>query len=107
MEEHFHLECEEAIIWLEDPMKYPYLRVTEFHSLFRKNPPPKNSYYFDRIVGYVTFHTKPEEDCRRYTARRIFGLYKRDLDWFNSGNPGSPCEAIRPETIKVGVWGEK
>jgi hypothetical protein len=92
------LQNEEAIVWRDDPDKYPYLREMRIHALFRKKT-PKYGQPIDRIIAFSTL---------KDSAKRRGGLFDRRAWFFRKDDPypnrwNYPSDGVLPASIKAGV----
>lgn len=96
-------ENEIEIVWLDDPLKYTYLRettiVTGSPRRFSKNHPGLN---VDKLIGYAVH--APGKD---YYRRRFWYRSAWDSDCDPAGHYAAthtcPSEAVLPRSVKVGV----
>lgn len=93
------------IIWLEDPLKYSYLRETVYITTAPKKIAIKTPIWENqaKIIGYEIF-IKENEAAQNTYERRVWWLKKsdRDLDPEGVYKNNHPYEAVLPESIRVG-----
>jgi Family of unknown function (DUF6009) len=91
---------EEAIVWLDDPAKYPYLREVRTHAFFRKRR--INAPNLGHLIGYSTVKKAVPSNCGMFDRRAWFF---RDTDPYPIGR-GYPCEAVKPSSVQLGQASE-
>ena len=98
------------IVWLEDPLKFTYLRESIYHTLDPRRMRLKIPLFGEqaKIVGYEVCTDKSEgvKALGRYTAysRRVWWLkvHDRDIDPNGVYAYHWPCEAVVPVLIAPG-----
>lgn len=92
-------ENESRIVWLEDPMKFTYLRESCYCTT--KPAAMRIKGRNDRLIGY-TIH---KADGSRVYCRRFWHLEKHDRDLDPSGVYADNCpfEAVLPSSVRLGV----
>jgi hypothetical protein len=94
------------IVWLEDPLKYSYLRERVYITTLPKKIALKTPIWQNqaKIVGYEIVNRKHEPAPDVY-HRRVWWLktHDRDLDPDGVYKSNHPLEAVLPDSIAVGV----
>ncbi|MGZ3713838.1 MAG: DUF6009 family protein [Ktedonobacterales bacterium] len=98
----FDIADEEAVVWLEDSAKYPYLRETPSLLRGRRTSPGRGTYGI-HIVAYATLKplARGAANGSKFFHRRIW-YYKDTSDFY----PGGPIEAVVPTTIMAGEYAD-
>jgi len=104
------LEAEREIVWLEDPLRYPYLREGSYGTLKPSQFPSRN---WNRghenelkIVGYAVH--RPAGKRFHFYKRRFWFLKRYDRGSWGAPHPNYasgkvfPAEAVIPSSILVG-----
>jgi hypothetical protein len=105
------LDLETEIVWLEDPLRYPYLRETASLTTRPKQFPTKwgRDQGF-RVIGYAV-QRRPDDAYGIHTYIRRFWFlksYDQGADWGDDDpaevyKTGGPAEAVEPRSIRVGI----
>lgn len=94
------------IVWLEDPLKYAYLRERVYMTTSPRKIALKTPIWNDqaKIIGYEIINRKHEPAQDVYN-RRVWWLktYDRDLDPEGVYKHMHPNEAVLPDSIAVGA----
>lgn len=101
MEKESLIKGEVNIVWLEDPMKYTYLREGAYATSRKSGKIRRPDDKDERIIGYAE-HRKGERGALYY--RRVWRIRKYDRDLKPDGPYaiGHPVEAVVPASIRVG-----
>lgn len=92
------LDNEEAIVWLEDPTSYRYVREWIIRTTYRQRRPFRKDCP-GRMLGYATLKKSCPPAGRARFQRRCWFLYSHDP---YPGEYGHPAEAVDPLSIRVG-----
>ena len=100
------MKNEISIMWLDNPLKYSYLREAGFYSRFHEKFPSKGVKKADKNFRVLVGYTVHDPNGSRPFWRRFW--YVRDYDLDHSVYPQGigPSEAVEPRSIKVGVPSE-
>lgn len=94
------------IVWLEDPLKYSYLRETVYISTSPQKIRLKTPIWEGqaKIIGYEIID-REHEAARDTYERRVWWLKKHDRDLDPEGvyQYNHPYEAVLPDSVGVGV----
>lgn len=87
---------EDEIVWLDDPLKYPYLREITVWTSTRARRPGR-LHLPGKVVGYATLERsfKPLPWAHNRFERRVW--------WFMKTDPygrGAPIEGVDPSTVR-------
>jgi len=95
------VEQEQALVWHDDPLRYPYLRQTAKLTPSRTRPIGRGDSWSrgGRVVGYATLVPRAPSQ-NNYWARRVFWCKQADRD----GSRIPPArEAVHPGAIEPGI----
>jgi len=101
MLDNIDLSDEAAIVWLEPPDRFPYVRESIDLCAFRERRPRRRD--VGRLIGYATL--KPEARSQAgYFHRRVFWVKDYDRSEQPDGvyRTGAPAEAVSPGTVGPG-----
>lgn len=98
---------ESSIEWIQDPARYPFVRVLTVLTKTRYQRP--HLYNGGKVIGFSVVGDLAPANNGKY-LRRAFFLYPGDiraLELFATvdSNIALPVDAVRPLTIQPGRWG--
>ena len=101
---------EDAIVWVEDPERFDYVREWRIPTAQRRNPITAKRLGLDgRVVGYTTLRRDaPNAGQNGLFYRRIFWVkpYDRSENPDDVYKTGTPAEGVDPRTLAPGVEGQ-
>lgn len=103
------LTGEDAIVWLEPPENFPYVRETVVMDAGTRRRPISWKNMPGRLVGYSVLRPDAESWTPGYFTRRAFWVkeYDRSEDPTGVYRTGCPAEGVDPLSVAPGIPGTK